>query len=131
MVGQLGDDDEPGTARERETGALRRRADGLRAEEAGDALADLSRLVDSATVLGDEGCAVMGQDEQGLPGDAGEGAAVGAVAGGVRGRRARKQAEAQGEQAGKQAAQATNAESRKTFAKSMATCLQGRGYAVN
>ena len=30
-----------------------------------------------------------------------------------------------------QAAQAANAESRKTFAKSMATCLQGRGYAVN
>lgn len=75
--------------------------------------------------------AVGGAVVGGIVGDAGEGAAVGAVAGGVRGRRARKQAEAQGEQQGKQAAQAANAETRKTFAKSMATCLQGRGYAVN
>lgn len=104
----------------------------VNADSAGKvAAAKADSAATGAAVGGAARGAVGGAVVGGIVGDAGEGAAVGAVAGGVRGRRARKQAEAQGEQQGKQAAQAANAETRKTFAKSMATCLQGRNYAVN
>ena len=104
----------------------------VNADSAGKvAAAKADSAATGAAVGGAARGAVGGAVVGGIVGDAGDGAAVGAVAGGVKGRKARKQAEAQAGQQGKQAAQAANAESRKTFAKSMATCLQGRGYAVN
>jgi hypothetical protein len=66
-----------------------------------------------------------------IAGDAGTGAAVGAAAGGVKGRRAAKNAEAQAEKQGQQQAVAQGQATMGTFSKTMATCLQGRGYAVN
>jgi len=104
----------------------------VNADSAGKAAAaKADSAATGAAVGGAARGAVGGAVVGGIVGDAGDGAAVGAVAGGVKGRKARKQAEAQAGQQGKQAAQAANAESRKTFAKSMGTCLQGRGYAVN
>lgn len=104
----------------------------VNADSAGKvAAAKADSAATGAAVGGAARGAVGGAVVGGIVGDAGDGAAVGAVAGGVKGRKARKQAGAQAEQQGKQAAQAANAETRKTFAKSMATCLQGRGYAVN
>ncbi len=104
----------------------------VNADSAGKvAAAKADSAATGAAVGGAARGAVGGAVVGGIVGDAGDGAAVGAVAGGVKGRKARKQAEAQAGQQGKQAAEAANAESRKTFGKSMATCLQGRGYAVN
>jgi hypothetical protein len=56
---------------------------------------------------------------------------VGAAAGGLKGRKAAKNAKAQAETQGQQQAVAQGQATIGTFSKTMATCLQGRGYAVN
>jgi hypothetical protein len=62
--------------------------------------------------------------------DAGEGAAAGAAAGAVKGRRSQKKAGKQAEAQAQQTAQTQDAQSKDTFKKSWAACLEGRGYSV-
>jgi hypothetical protein len=104
----------------------------VNADSAGNAAkAQADSATSGAGVRGAARGAAAGAVVGAIAGDAGTGAAIGAAAGGVRGRKAAKKAEAEAEQQGQQQAVAQGQATMATFSKTMATCLQGRGYAVN